>query len=167
MGPAAGPVATNGLLDKLVLPSWERFNLTAHYGSNSWTNGLLDKLDFPNTERFGPSARYGSSSWTNGLPTMGPAAGPMACWASLFFPLGNGLNHTAHYGSSSCTNGLLDKLVLPSWERLSFPVRCGSSSWPLACWTSEFPTVGDQINPPAHYGSSSWTDGLLDKLVLP
>ena len=41
MGPAAGPVATNGLLDKLVLPSWERFNLTAHYVSNSWTNGLL------------------------------------------------------------------------------------------------------------------------------
>ena len=86
MGPAAGPVATNGLLDKLVLPNRERFNLTAHYGSNSWTNGLLDKLDFPNTERFGPSARYGSSSWTNGLPTMGPAAGPMACWTSLLVP---------------------------------------------------------------------------------
>ena len=132
MGPAAGPVATNGLLDKLVLPSWERFNLTAHYGSNSWTNGLLDKLDFPNTERFGPSARYGSSSWTNGLPTMGPAAGPMACWASLFFPFGNGLNHTAHYGSSSCTNGLLDKLVLPNRSGLVFQSAVGPAvgHWP-------------------------------------
>ena len=71
---------------------------------------------------------------------MGPAAGPTACWTSLFFPNWERLNHPAHYGSSSWTNGLLDKRVLPNW---------GANGHP------------------AHYGSSSWTNGLLDKLVLP
>merc|ERR1711994_871788 len=67
-------------------------------------------------------------------PAMGPAAGPMAC------PLWNGLNHTAHYGSSSCTNGLLDKLVLPSWERFFLQPAMGPVAGPV---------------------------GLLDKLDLP
>ena len=129
MGPAAGPMAC---WTSFFFSVGERINPPAHYRSSSRTTGLLDKLVLPNTERFSPSARYGSSSWTNGLPTMGPAAGPMACWASLFFPLGSGLNHTAHYGSSSCTNGLLDKLVLPNRSGLVFQSAVGPAvgHWP-------------------------------------
>jgi hypothetical protein len=195
----------------VFFPIRERFNHTARYGSSSWTNGLLDKLALPDLGAIESSlACYGSSSWANGLlhkfvlpnmgggvilqPTMSPAAGPMACWASLFFPVGTRFNPPAHYGSSSWANGLLDKLVLPNWERFNPPAHYGPSSWtnglldklvlpnksglvlqptmgpaagPMVCWTSLFFPKGERFNPPAHYGSSSWTNGLLCKLVLP
>ena len=73
-------------------------------------------------------------------PVMGPTIGPMACWTSVFFQIGERFSPPAHYGSSSWNNGLVGKLVIPSWKRFS---------------------------PPAHYGSNSWTNGLLDKLVFP
>ena len=138
---------------------------------NSWTNGLLDMLILPNRSGFSsspqwvqqldqwPAGQACSSQLGNGLilqPTMGPAAGPMACWTSGFFQIGERmviqpimgpaagpmacwtslffrnwwwLDLPAHYGSSSWTNGLLDKLVFPIWERLNPPARNGSSSW--------------------------------------
>ena len=73
-------------------------------------------------------------------PVMGPTIGPMACWTSVFFQIGERFSPPAHYGSSSWNNGLVGKLVIPSWKRFS---------------------------PPAHYGSNSWTNGLLDMLILP
>ena len=95
----------NGLVGKLVIPSWKRFSPPAHYGSNSWTNGLLDMLILPNRSGFSsspqwvqqldqwPAGQACSSQLGNGLilqPTMGPAAGPMACWTNLFSQFGNG-----------------------------------------------------------------------------
>ena len=152
------------------------FIFPAHYESSSWANGLLDKLARPKYDSFSFPTRYGScrtglffplgsglvfpahfwsNSWTNGLmdthvrpngsvlllqPVMGPTIGPMACWTSVFFQIGERFSPPAHYGSSSWNNGLVGKLVIPSWKRFS---------------------------PPAHYGSNSWTNGLLDRLVLP
>ena len=73
-------------------------------------------------------------------PVMGPTIGPMACWTSVFFQIGERFSPPAHYGSNSWNNGLVGKLVIPNWKRFS---------------------------PPTHFGSNSWTNGLLDMLILP
>ena len=177
--------------------------------SSSWTNVLLYKLVLP--KKIGLALQ----------PIMGPAAGPMACWTSVFFRIRERFSPPAHDGSSSWTNGLLGKFVLPNrsglvcsplsvqqldqWhagQACSSPLGAVWSSSPLwvqqldqchagqacsfqsgsglilrptmgpaagrmACWTILFFPVRERFNPPARYGSSSWTNGLLDKLVLP
>ena len=69
---------------------------------------------------------------------MGPAVGPMACRTSVYFPIESGLVFQPTMGPAG----------------------------PIACWTSLFFQIGERFGPPARYGSSSWTNGLLDKLVL-
>merc|ERR1711884_107031 len=95
--------------ESLLFPVGSGSVLQPIMGSNSWTNGLLDMLILPNRSGF-PPARNGSSSWTNGLldrlvlPNLGTVESsspqwvqqldqwrPMACWTSLFFPVGSGL----------------------------------------------------------------------------
>ena len=97
---------------------------------------------------------------------MGPAAGTMAWWESLLFPVGSGsvlqpiMGPTA--GPMAC------------WTCLFFPIGAvflqpamGPAAGPMACWTGLLFPLGERFNPPAHYGSSSWANGLLDELVLP
>jgi hypothetical protein len=166
----------------LFFPIGERFSVPAHYGSSSWTNGLLGKLVLPNGNVLVLQ------------PVMGPTAGPMACWTRVFFPIGERFNSPAHEGSSSWTNGMLGKLILPSWKRFNLSAHYGSNIWtngllvklvlphrsgsvfqpamglaagPMVYWTSLFLPVGRRFGPPAHYGSSSWTNALLCQLVLP
>ena len=155
------------------------FIFPAHYESSSWANGLLDKLARPKYDSFNFPTRYGS------------------CRTGLFFPIRERFSFSspllvqqldqwpdghacsspwerftspARYGSNSWTNGLLDMLILPNRSGFS-----SSPQWvqqldqwrPMACWTSLFFPIWEHFNSPAHYGSSNWTNGLLDKLALP
>ena len=71
----------------------------------------------------GPAA--GTMAWWESLlfpigngsilqPIMGPTAGPMACWTCLFFPIGAVFLQPA-MGPAAGPIGLLDRLVLPNW----------------------------------------------------
>ena len=99
-------------------------------------------------------------------PVMGPTIGPMACWTSVFFQIGERFSPPAHYGSSSWNNGLVGKLVIPSWKRFNPPAHYGSNSWTNGLLDMLILPIG-AVFPPARNGSSSWTNGLLDRLVLP
>ena len=153
MGPAAGPLACWA---SLFFPIGERFNLSAHYGSSNWTKPMACW-----TSLFFPIGR--------GLVfqrTMGPAAGPMACWTILFFPVG------AVFFSSPRWVEQLDEWPAgqacssQSGGGLILQPTMGPAPGLTACWTSSFFPSWER-NLPAHYASSSWTNGLLDKLVLP
>ena len=99
-------------------------------------------------------------------PVMGPTIGPMACWTSVFFQIGERFSPPAHYGSSSWNNGLVGKLVIPVGSGSVLQPIMGPTAGPMACWTCLFFPIG-AVFPPARNGSSSWTNGLLDRLVLP
>ena len=106
----------------------------------------------------------------------------------MFLSLQSGFIFPAHYESSSWANGLLDKLARPKYDSFSFPTRYGS------CRTGLFFPIGERFSfsspllvqqldqwpdghacssqwerftSPARYGSNNWTNGLLDKRVLP
>ena len=116
---------------------------------------MLDKLFLLSSERSSFPARYGFSKWTNGLLDKRV----LPNWERFSLP--------AHYGSSSWTNGLLDNFVLPNSDSLVLQPAMGPAVGQMACWTSLFFPVGERFSPPAHHGSSSWTNGLLDELVRP
>ena len=99
-------------------------------------------------------------------PVMGPTIGPMACWTSVLFQIGERFSPPAHYGSSSWNNGLVGKLVIPNWKRFSPPAHYGSNSWTNGLLDMLILPNRSGF-PPARNGSSSWTNGLLDRLVLP
>ena len=113
---------TNGLLDKLVPLTSERFYFPAHYESSSWANGLLDKLARPKYDSFSFPTRYGS------------------CRTGLFFPIGERFSFSS-------------PLLVQQLDQWPDGHAC-SSQW-------------ERFTSPARYGSNNWTNGLLDKRVLP
>jgi hypothetical protein len=60
---------------------------------------------------------------------------------------------------------MMYKLVLPNRSGLVLQPAMGPAVGSMAGWTSLFFPIGERSNPPAYYGPSSRTDGLLDKLV--
>ena len=111
--------------------------------------------------------------------TTGPAAGPMASWTSLFFPIENGLVFQPTMGPAA------GPVACPRWVQqldqwhagqacfskygsgLALQLTMGPASGPIAYWSCLFFPIGELFDPPAHDGSSSWANGLVDKLVLP
>ena len=150
MGPATGPMAC-----------W-----TSLFFSKSGIAFILQPIWVQQLDQW-PTGQVCFSKLGSGLALqhiMGPAAGPMACWASLFFQIGERFNHPAHDGSSRWTNALLDKRVLPNLERFTVPAHDGPSSFgvcssqsggglilqpttdpatgPMACLTNLFSAIG-------------------------
>ena len=115
---------------------------------------------------------------------MGPAAGPTACWTSLFFQVGSGLIFQPAMSSAAGPMVCWTSLFFQIGERIVIQSTMGPAARPIACWTSLFFPIGSGVI--YNFSSSStlwvqqldqrlagqacfpsWTTGLLDKLVLP